>query len=438
MFLKNRFFIALGVCVVLFAVSYSYAPLLNAGRVLLISIAVITLLDYILLVRQMSSVHAIREVDSTISLGSKKDIYYKINHNGRLNLICELIDELPVQLQERSCFYRFKLDGHSLVDLHHTIRPTTRGLYQFGSLNLFLSNPYISFCQKKWSIEASTDVRVIPSVDQMRKYEMQVFSQTATLSGIRKMREIGENDEFEHIKSYVQGDNVRSINWKATSRIGQPMVNTYQNSRSQMVYCIIDKGRSMKMPFDGLSLLDYAINTCLAISNIVLKKYDNAGLITFSDKIGSLIIAKSANRQLDKISSKLYNEKTDFKESNYELLFYTLTKKITQRSILLLFTNFENKYDLERNMPFLKSLQRKHLLIVIFFINTELIETSEMKALTKSDIYLKTFALKALVIKEEISRELNIQGIQTILTKPEDLSMNVINKYLEIKAKRMN
>ena len=271
----------------------------------------------------------------------------------------------------------------------------------------------------------------------MRKYALQVFTQTATASGIRKIRQIGENDEFEQIKYYQQGDNVRSINWKATSRKNQLMVNQFQNTRSQMIYSVIDKGRSMKMPFDGLSLLDYAINSTLVISNIILKKYDKAGLITFSDKMGQLARAESTPKQLSFLAELLYNQSTDFKEANFELLFYTLQRQVRRRSVLLFFTNFEHMHDLDRNLPFLQALNRRHLMVVIFFTNTGLIHAGNQPVQSISDLYLSTFATKTLVEKEQIRNRLQLHGIQTILTKPEDLSVAVINKYLEIKAKRM-
>ena len=90
--------------------------------------------------------------------------------------------------------------------------------------------------------------------------------------------------EFEHIKEYVVGDDFRTVNWKATARRGALMVNNYQDEKSQQVFCLIDKGRVMKMPFEGMTLLDYAINASLAMSSVAIKKDDKAGLITFQHK----------------------------------------------------------------------------------------------------------------------------------------------------------
>lgn len=215
------------------------------------------------------------------------------------------------------------------------------------------------------------------------------------------------------------------------------MINQYQNTKSQNVYCIVDKGRSMKMPFEGLTLLDYAINSALVISNIVLRKYDRIGLITYSDKIGALLKSDSKHSQLEAIMDSLYKQKTEFKETSYELLNVVSRKKISRRSLLILFTNFETRQDFLRNLAYLKSINRYHLLLVVFFENTELLEASETRAVTEDQIYFQTFARRLSIEKEQIRSELISNGIQTILTKPQDLSINVINKYLEFKAKRM-
>src|SRR5690606_29643392 len=108
------------------------------------------------------------------------------------------------------------------------------------------------------------------------------FNQNSLDYGIKKVRRLGHTMEFEQIKDYVLGDDLRTINWKATAKKNQLMVNQFQDEKSQPIYTIIDKGRVMEMPFSGLSLLDHAINSSLAISNVALKKHDKAGVFSFS------------------------------------------------------------------------------------------------------------------------------------------------------------
>lgn len=437
LYLKKRFYACLGICIAVFMLAFSYPSLLNMGWVTLILLGLFVIIDFFVLWKCSYYITGTREVSPKLSLGDNQKINYKITNKYIIKLNFELTDELPFQLQNRSYIRIGKIDADSAINIPFIIQPTIRGAYEFGDLHIYISTPFIGLLQRRVTNKISESVAVFPSFIQMKKYEMQVFSQTASLAGIRRVREIGENDEFEHIRNYSQGDNIKSINWRATSRRNELMVNQFENSKSQMVYTIIDKGRSMKMPFEGLTLLDYAINTSLVVSNIVLRKYDKVGLITFSDKVGAMVKAESQQHQLQKITKYLYDQKTGFKESNFELMFYTLRSQITRRSILLFFTNFEQPYEMRRNLKFLKSLNQKHLLVLIMFINTEL-ECAQFKETRKmKDIYFKTFAQRAIIEKEKIAIELRANGIQVILTKPEDLSINTVNKYLEIKAKRM-
>ena len=436
-FLRNRTFLILGVIITVFVLSYSYPLFFRLSQGLLILLIIALIVDWLLLKNISTQIQVERRVAPKLSLGDIQKIQYQLQNSSTYPVHIELLDEFPFQLQLRNFSRRIQLSADHDQSLEEDIRPLTRGLYQFGRTRLFISTPFLSLLDRRITRDNPEQIKVVPSIIQMRKYALQVFTQTATASGIRKIRQIGENDEFEQIKYYQQGDNVRSINWKATSRKNQLMVNQFQNTRSQMIYSIIDKGRSMKMPFDGLSLLDYAINSTLVISNIILKKYDKAGLITFSDKMGQLARAESTPKQLSFLAELLYNQSTDFKEANFELLFYTLQRQVRRRSVLLFFTNFEHMHDLDRNLPFLQALNRRHLMVVIFFTNTGLIHAGNQPVQSISDLYLSTFATKTLVEKEQIRNRLQLHGIQTILTKPEDLSVAVINKYLEIKAKRM-
>lgn len=271
----------------------------------------------------------------------------------------------------------------------------------------------------------------------MRKYELLAISNRLTEAGVKKIRRIGHNQEFELIKEYTQGDDVRTINWKATARRQHLMVNHYQDERSQQVYALIDKSRVMQMPFNGLSLLDYAINASLVISNIAIRKSDKAGLITFQDTIDSTLPASRSNKQMSHILEVLYNQKTGYRESDFSVLYSHIRRKITQRSLLLLFTNFESLYGMQRQLPFIRSLAKQHLVVVIFFENTEMTGLISKPATDLKEIYYKAIAEKFAFDKKLIAKELQTMGIQTILTAPENLTVNTINKYLELKARGM-
>ena len=233
----------------------------------------------------------------------------------------------------------------------------------------------------------------------------------------------------------MQGEDFRTVNWKATAKRNQLMVNQYQDERAQPIYSIIDTGRVMKMPFNGLKLMDYAINSTLAFSNVALKRQDKVGLLAFSKKQDYFIQAAAKLPQLNKILELLYNIDTTFSDSDFGALYAFLKQKVTHRSLLMLYTNFEHLSSLNRQLPFLQAINKKHMLIVVFFENTELDELITSSAEDLQTIYHKTIAEKFAFEKRQMVKVLNQHGIQSILTSPEELTINTINKYLEIKAR---
>lgn len=434
-YLTNRFFWLLGGLILCFVLGFPVPLLFLVAQGLGVLLLALVFLDIFLLFGRDIDFHCERRVPRLLNLGDKNTIQLLLENQGSTDWRIKVLDELPVQFQVRDFEESVFLPAAAEKKLRYELRPVQRGAYYFGKLHLFLTS-FLGLLERRLSfLEEPMEVPVYPSIQQMKKMELLAFSRTATRQGIKRIRRIGHSYEFEQIKNYVRGDDYRSVNWKASSRRHHLMVNQYQDERSQQVYCIIDKSRVMRMPFHELSLIDYAINASLVISNIALQKYDKAGLITFSDKLGSAIKADSKATQLNKILAALYKEKERSLEANYDLLYYASRKLISGRSLLLLFTNFESNYALERVLPVLRRINRMHLLVVIFFENTEIRDFAQQPARTLEDIYQQTIAEKFLSEKAQMVYRLRQYGIQSILTPPEELSVHTVNKYLELKSR---
>ena len=192
----------------------------------------------------------------------------------------------------------------------------------------------------------------------------------------------------------------------------------------------------MKMPFEGMTLLDYAINAALVISNLALQKQDKAGLITFAQNLDAFLPADKKPTQINHILEALYRQQTTFLEPDFEKLFSAVRNRISHRSLLVLFTNFESFESLQRQLPSLKRLAHYHLLMVVFFENTELKQLAENRARTTEDIYIKTIADKYRHEKKLIAKELHAHGIIAVLSTPQMLTINTMNKYLELKNRQ--
>lgn len=432
--LSKRFFYACGLVILVFCLGFPFPFLVPIAQVLLVVLTVGLLADGVIVFQQKQATHATRRIGKILSLGDDNPVHLKVFNLHFIPLHLVIFDELPEEIQIRNFQMRVRLEPGDRVDLSYSIRPLTRGSYSFGNINLIVQSG-IGLVKRHQCIQSQIEVPVYPSIVQMKKFELQAFAKVANYVGIKKVRRLGHSYEFEQIKTYVQGDDIRSINWKATSRRNQVMVNQYEDERSQQVYSIIDKSRAMHMPFHGLSLLDYAVNTSLVISNIALKKHDKAGLISFSNAMGSTLRADQSPAQLKKIIHALYNEKPQQAEANYELLYRAVKNVVKSRSLILLYTNFESHYAMERALPILRKINQQHLLVVMMFENTELTNYASKKAEFIDDIYTQTSAQKMVMEKRQMVNKMHKYGIQTLLSRPEDLSLNTVNKYLELKSR---
>lgn len=435
LFLKQRIYIGLSGLIVLFLIAF-YIPVLEPiAWVALIVFIVFCIIDYSLLFFTKKYLHARRVTGHRFSNGDENPIEIVVKNEFTFPVDATVIDELPEQLQIRNWKRKVNLRSRQQKKILWFLKPVERGEYHFGDIHLFISTP-LKLISRRFTSEAAQTIAVYPSFMQLHKHEL--FSKTTlqSESGNQKMRKIGQSMEFEQIKEYVSGDDMRTLNWKASARKGGLMVNSFMEERSQQVYCIIDKGRLMKMPFYGMTLLDYAINSSLVLSNICLKKQDKVGIITFSNESASFLAADRKPSQAEHILQLLYKQKTDFLESDFEMLYTQIRSKIKHRSLLILFTNFESLSGLNRQIEYLRSLARNHLLLVVIFENSELNELRNSHAKNVEEVYIKTIAEKFAFEKRIIAKELSKYGILSILSSPKNLTVNTINKYLELKARQ--
>ena len=435
-FLTIRFFLLFGAVIGVFIASYPFPILLPAAKTSLMVLAIAALADVFFLYSPAVRFTGSRRTPAVMSMGSDNTVHLSIRNTSFIPFHVSVTDEQPEQFQSRDFTVRTWLKGNEKQSIQYILKPLTRGEYFFGNTILFIKS-LLGLAERKYELATEKMVAVYPSILLMKQLELKTFNKIAHHYGIKKLRRIGHSYEFEQIKNYVRGDDYRSINWKATGRRSDIMVNQYEDEKSQQIYCIIDKSRSMRMPFGGLTLLDHAINTTLILSNTALRKDDKAGLITFGNTISRVVKSDKGARQLKNILEVLYKEKDHVLESNYEILYQSVRSIIKGRSLVFLFTNFESYQALERILPYVRRINTAHLLVVVFFENTELTSFAAGMAKDTEEIYQQTMAKKMIHEKNRIVQELKKFGIQSILTRPEDLPLNTINKYLEMKARGM-
>ena len=439
MFLRRRFYLLLLAVATITGTGFGFAPLYTVGQLLTLALFLTTIADIILLWHKRA-ITAERRLSTRFSNGDDNPVTIIVESTYPFSVRAEVIDELPFQFQCRdytpqiSILRSDRLQGKKSQSTNHrTLRPTRRGVYSFGHLLVFVSTR-LGLVERCYACSEPCDVSVYPSYQKLHQYELMAISRNLQEPGIKRIRRIGHNTEFEHIRDYLKGDDYRTINWRATARLSRPMVNVYQDERSQQVFSIVDKGRVMQQAFEGMTLLDYAINASLALSYVAMRKEDRAGLITFADSVGTFVAADRRSGHINKLMETLYAEQTDFGETDFSALSVAVGRHINKHSLLILYTNFMGLVSLQRQLPFLQQIARRHRLLVVFFEDVELLQFMATPAATKEEVCQHEVAEKFAAEKQLISATLRQYGILSLLTTPQDLSVGVINRYLAIRS----
>ena len=435
MFLPVRFYYTAIVVIVVLALGQLWPPLFYVGAALLVLFALMLVADIALLWTRRG-ITASRHCSSRFSNGDENPVSLQVENNYPFAVKLNIIDEIPHIFQRRDVNFPLRLKARENGTVDYTLRPTKRGVYGFGHIRAFASSP-IGLVQRRFTCDEPTDVAVYPSYLMLNQYEFLAISNNLTEMGIKRIRRVGNNTEFEQIKSYVQGDDYRHINWKASARTHHLMVNVYTDERSQQIINVIDKGRIMQQAFEGMTILDYAINASLVLSYVALHRDDKAGVITFADKFSDFIKPDRGPAQMNDILECLYHQTTNFAESDYSSLVVNTNHLVGRRSLLILYTNFFDYNGMLRQLPYLRQLNSRHRLLVVFFIDEERRDFINQQPRSIRDYYEHSIAAKIDHEQTLIINTLREFGINSLLTSPQNLSVNVINRYLEMKSRGM-
>lgn len=435
MYLSRRFYIILILIILLLGSGYLYTPCFLLGQLALFILFLLLSVEAYMLYRNRG-IQAYRQCASRFSNGDENVVNIRVESSYPYPVSAEVIDEIPFVFQRRNINFQIKMQAHEGKTISYYLRPTRRGVYGFGRIRVFVSGR-IGLLIRRYTCGEALDVKVYPSYLMLHRYELLAMSDNLTELGIKRIRRVGHHTEFEQIKEYVKGDDYRTINWKASARRHELMVNVYQDERSQQIYSVIDKGRIMQQAFRGMTLLDYAINASLVLSYVTMRKEDKAGLVTFNEHFDTFVPASKQPGQMQTLLENLYTQQTTFGETDFSSLYVHLNKHVNKRSFLVLYTNFSGLGSMNRQLTYLKQLNQRHRLLVVFFEDADLKEYIATPAQDTEGYYRHVIAEKFAFEKRLIVSALKQHGIYSLLTTPENLSISVINKYLEMKSRQL-
>lgn len=480
-------------------------------------VAALLAFDWATVVRVGRDLTATRKAEPVASVGVASDVELTIENRSKRAVSLEIVDdsnpnadalaprdeaeapwasdEEDAALENGARFETRTIPGGQKETLRYRLRWNRRGEYalefvalrplgRFGFWSRYLRSP----CE--------TSFRAYPNLRRLASFETLGRAGSQTLLGVRRARTVGQNDEFERLRDYEEGDQYKFIDWRATAKRDKLTTRVFQTSKNQRIVLAIDAGRMTANQASGVSFFDAALNSTLALAYLALKQGDEVGCLVFSDEAKRYVPPRGGMAQMNALICGLYDVFPERVESRYDRAFAYLASRLRKRSLVVLATNAMDERNAEQLERVATSLSGKHLPLGLFFRDRSLFDAIERfekwekeeanKSATAADVsapenangakkngrfdlgwlrresggddeierfllretrpedatadelfYRASAAAEILNWRRRTLRRLETRGALTLDVFPEDAAAPLINKYLEVKARRL-
>ncbi len=428
---------------------YGIAPsLLYLGGAYLLLMLLVGIMDY------MSNplfqhVEISREMNTKFSLGVANVVRIRIFNRSRHPLRIRVKDDFPYEFLHENLIHECTVPAMDNTDVSYRLTPLRRGIYNFGDLHVRCSG-VLGLVVRQRIVQAETEIKVYPNLQAVRQYELLVKRGMLHRIGLKNSRLFGEGTEMERLREYLPDDDYRRIDWKGTARQRKPIVREFETEKSQDIVIMLDTGRLMASPIlldtidvpepertsqHAMLKLDYAINATLMAAYVSTLKGDKVGLIAFADSVQQYLAPKPGKKQFLTMLEAIYSIPVHPVEPDFESAFTYLASKQRKRALIILFTDILDTDSAEGIATYVRQLSKHHLVVCVTLTDSGVIEIAKQKPSNSTAVYEQAIAERLLQEKHNTLGILRRQGLITIDVPAHQLTMAVVNKYLELKAK---
>lgn len=377
-----------------------------------------------------------RQHDARLSLGADNAIELILNNRGQRPLKFWVRDEPPERFKTEVGILKGEVAGHHEWRETYHVQPIRRGDYEFGDLNIRWQGP-LALILRQRRFETADTVKVYPNLLNVRRYDLLLRRNRLQEIGLRHTRMFGEGTEFERLREYLPDDQYSRIDWKATARRHRPVTVEYQTERSQNVVAVVDTGRMMQSPVNAIAKLDYVINAVLLLAYVATGKGDKIGLMTFADDVGQFVAPRQGRGQFYRMLEMLYAVEPQPVEPDYRKALSYLALKQRKRSLVVIFTDLSGGVSMQMLVSHVSVLARRSLPLVVTISDPDIQAASTQTPEDSLSVYQRAAATRMLDERRVVLDTLKRQGVLTLDVAANQLSIAVINRYLELKAKTL-
>lgn len=431
---STRFFLLLGAGLALLSVGWITRGALYVTLLYDVALMVTAAADYLLSEKE-NAFRVEREMEERFAMGAENKVTIKISNRAQRKVTFLVKDEYPHRMEltsPREAQLTIPV-GRSRA-WRYSLLPTARGKYDFGNTVLRFRTR-LGLLWRQITYPTATDVKVYPDIREARKHELYAHRNRRPEPGLRRMRVRGQGREFESLREFVIGDEIRHISWAATARRGKVITRQYTIERSQNIVVLLDTGRLMTARIGKLTKLDHAVNATLSIAYVAAAGGDNVGLVAFSRRVVSYLPPRRGRDQINRLMEALYSLEPQMIEPSYKRAFNFFGANCKRRSLVVILTDLVDRDASAELLAHTSQLIPRHLPLIITIGDTDLREMVRAQPATSGDVYRQAVAEEILRQREEALMRIRHAGGLALDVPAGRLSLELVNKYLEVKER---
>ena len=373
-----------------------------------------------------------RTHDDRLSLGADNTVTLTIRNRQPRPITFWLRDEPPDAWVNGATILHDTIPPRETWKGTYTVHPLRRGDYAFGNITLRWLSPNRLWIRQA-RVESAAPVKVYPNLLDVRRYDLLLRRNRLQEIGLRNSRRMGEGTEYERLREYTPDDDFRRIDWKATARRHKPITVEYQVERSQNIMAVLDVGRMMQSPVGNIAKLDYVINATLLLGYVATGMGDKVGLMTLADDVQTYLAPRQGRAQFYQMLDQLYAVEAQGVEPDFGRTLALLARKQRKRSLIVLFTDLNGASS--QLVASIGVLARTHLPLVVTISDPDVVAASVQQPTDTASVYERAAAADLLDERRVMLEQLGRRGIQVLDVPANQLSLSVIQRYLDIKRK---
>jgi uncharacterized protein (DUF58 family) len=413
----------------------SLALLASPGAGLLLAALDVTLagaalLDWLVTPRP-GVLRVVRVAPERVSIAGTDSVILRVGNESRASLFVRLRDSSPPTFRAEPAELTGSVPADDGAEFTYKIHPSRRGKFNYGSIHLRYRS-VLGLWERARVVAVPGVTQVYPAVDAVERYDLLARADRLPALGIRRLRVRGAAWEFESLRDFVDGDDTRLMDWKATARRCKLIVRNQEAERSQSVIVLVDSGRLMTAEEGGVSKLDHAINAALLLAHVALARGDRVGMGTFSSSVHAWMAPRAHSGQMRLVTEVLYDLQGDFTESDHARCLRQVALRHNKRALLVVLTDFVDADTAADMVAALRHAARRHVVLFTAFNDPSIERAAHCEPQTEAEGFRKAVAVSLLRERQEVLARLRLSGVQVVDAVPTGVTPALLNKYLEI------